>query len=125
MRFFVTFILITFAACGCVNNRQEMKLPLGDGDYLFVHKFAEAEQHRIKSITLNVIIKGMHVTVINNDRDDVFPKGILEEGTLIWHSESEQWSIGQNLSDAKAPDIGGCSEGPTVIDVVKRIYWTC
>ena len=27
--------------------------------------------------------------------------------------------------DAGADEVGGCSDGPTVIDLVARIYWTC
>jgi len=109
----------------CGKNVQDKQIPLKDGEYTFEHKYAEAEQHQIKSITLIVKIVGKHIMVINNDHDDVFPMGVLEEGTLMWHSESSQWIIGQNPSDANAPEVGGCSGGPTVIDLEKRIYWTC
>jgi hypothetical protein len=118
-------LIATFLLSSCVAGEQEKKLPLKDGEYIFEHKYAEAEQYRIKSITLNVIIKGRHIVVINNDRYDVFPKGVLEEGTLMWHSRSGQWIIGNSPSDKNAIDVGGCSEGPTVIDLEKRIYWTC
>ena len=102
-----------------------MELPLENGEYVFEHKFAEAEQHTIKSIKLNVTITGRHIVVINNDRFDVFPKGILEEGTLMWHPNSGQWIIGNKPSDKDEIDVGGCSDGPTVIDLEKRTYWTC
>lgn len=32
---------------------------------------------------------------------------------------------GQYPSDADAPQVGGCSEGPDVVDLVRKIYWTC
>ena len=104
---------------------QEMVPPLKDGNYIFEHKYEEAEQHTIKSIKLNVKITGNHIVVINNDRFDVFPKGILEEGTLMWHSQSQQWIIGTTPSDKDAQEVGGCTGGPTVVDLEKRIYWTC
>lgn len=125
MKATVLFFLATVLVTSSVAAKQEMKLPLKDGEYVFEHKFAEAEHHRIKSIKLNVKIKGRHIVVINNDRFDVFPKGILEEGTLMWHSKSGQWIIGNKPSDKDAIDVGGCSDGPTEIDLEKRIYWTC
>ena len=99
--------------------------PLKDGEYIFEHKFAEAEQHSIKSIQLIVKIKGNHIVVVNHDRYDVFPEGILEEGELMLHPKSSQWIITNSSSDIEADDVGGCSDGPTVIDLKNRIYWTC
>lgn len=99
--------------------------PLRDGEYVFRHMYAEAEHYRIKSIEVLVKISGNHVVVINNTCSDVFPIGVLEEGTLIWHSESRQWIIGTAPSDIDAEEVGGCTDGPTVIDLQNRIYWTC
>ena len=125
MKSTLLFFLFTNLLTGISSANQEMPLPIKDGEYVFEHKFAEAEQHKIKSIKLNVTIKGRHIIVINNDRFDVFPKGVLEEGTLMWHSSSGQWIIGNNPSDKDEIDVGGCSDGPTVIDLEKQIYWTC
>jgi hypothetical protein len=63
--------------------------------------------------------------LVNESESDVFPRGILEEGTLIWHKKSAQWIIGQVPADADAGEVGGCSDGPAVIDLEKKIYWTC
>ena len=118
-------LLVVILGSGCVAAQQKIELPLKDGEYIFTHKFAEAEQHTIQSIKVTVKIKGNHIAVINNDKFDVFPEGILEEGTLMWHTKSQQWIIAHQPSDADLDDVGGCSDGPTVIDLRKRIYWTC
>lgn len=99
--------------------------PLSDGEYVFKHMYAEAEHYKINSIEVLVKISGNHVVVINNTHSDVFPMGVLEEGTLMWHSESGQWIIGTLPSDSEAAEVGGCTDGPTAIDIQNRIYWTC
>lgn len=43
----------------------------------------------------------------------------------MWHAASGQWIVGYEPGDAAAPCLGGCSDGPAVIDLEKRIYWTC
>jgi hypothetical protein len=65
------------------------------------------------------------VTITNNGPTDVFPRGLIEEGTLMWHAKSGQWIIGTDPADATAADVGGCSAGPSVIDLQRRTYWTC
>ena len=110
---------------GCVSSNKKPSIPLNDGEYSFEHKYAEAEQSKIKSINVIVKLKGNHITVINRDRYDVFSKGVLEDGELIWHPKSRQWIIGHTPSDRELDDVGGCTDGPTVIDLINRIYWTC
>jgi hypothetical protein len=97
--------------------------PLASGDYVFVHKFAEHPD--IPSIKLDVQIRGRHIVLTNNDRTDVFPAGVINEGTLMWHGPSSQWVIGTQLTAADATEVGGCSDGPEVVDLERRIYWTC
>jgi len=99
--------------------------PLPTGEYVFEHKFAEAEQSSISSITLDVQIRGRHIVLINNGRTDVFPAGIINEGTLMWHAASDQWIIAKEPAAAEASAVGGCSDGPEVVDLERRIYWTC
>ena len=43
----------------------------------------------------------------------------------MWHSASGQWIIGQSPADKAAAEVGGCSDGPPVIDLTARIFWTC
>jgi len=113
-------LVASLSACGC---RSEVELPLSTGDYVFAHRFAEHPD--IPSTEFAVQIRGDQVTVTNSGSADVFPHGLIEGGTLMWHARSAQWIIGTDPTDADAPDVGGCSDGPSVIDLQRRIYWTC
>lgn len=125
MKIAIISLLILVSTTLSFANSHASPQPLSDGDYTFKHKFAEANQSEIESINLLVKIKGNHIVVINNDRFDVFPKGLIEEGTLMWHAKSGQWIIGSTPDDIEAPEVGGCTDGPTVIDLINKIYWTC
>ena len=100
-------------------------IPLPTGRYEFQHKFGEAEHWRIPSIKLIVEIIDDYVTVTNADSDDVFPFGVIDEGTLMWHEKRQRWIIGETDSDRFREDVGPCSAGPAFIDLEARIYWTC
>jgi hypothetical protein len=115
-------LLLVLAISACQSSPEP---PLPSGEYVFEHKFAEAEQSSIPSIKLDVQIQGRHVVLINNDRTDVFPAGIIKEGTLMWHAASGQWIIAKEPTDAEAAAVGGCSDGPELVDLERRIYWTC
>jgi len=97
--------------------------PIGDGTYTFTHKDAEFENMVIGPVTVK--IKGNHITVISSNASDVFGKGIVDEGTLMWHASSKEWIIGQRRADRFASEVGSCSGGPAVVDLRKRIYWSC
>ena len=116
------WLLLALAITACQSSAEP---PLPSGDYVFVHRFAEAEQSNIPSIKLDVQIQGRHIVLINNDKTDVFPAGVIEEGTLMWHASSHQWIIGTEPADADTPEVGGCSDGPAVVDLERKIYWTC
>ena len=98
-------------------------VPLESGEYVFQHRFAE--QPSIPSIKLQVTVDGSRITVVNPTASDPFPTGTLAEGQIMWHAASQQWIIGHEDSDKLASDVGGCSDGPEVIDLVNKIYWTC
>ncbi len=97
--------------------------PLADGEYVFRHRFAE--QPEMKSIHLVVRIRGKHITVTNRENARVFPLGLLDEGELEWHDKWRVWIVAHDPRDKLAPEVGGCSDGPTVVDLVARVYWTC
>ena len=98
-------------------------IAISDGEYVFQHKFAE--HPNMPSIQLKVIVKGVLVTVINADDNEVFPLGIIDHGELFWHKGSDQWIIVYSPEDKYAKDVGGCSAGPSVIDLKEKVYWTC
>ena len=98
-------------------------IPIASGQYDFRHRFAE--QPTIPSILLKVTIDGSHIVVSNPKASDPFPAGILAEGELMWHAGSGQWIIGNDTADRSVSEVGGCSDGPEVVDLADRIYWTC
>lgn len=98
-------------------------LPIADGDHVFQHRFAEHPD--MPSVALVATIKKGHITLTNSQPSDVFPSGIIAEGTLMWHARTRQWIIGDDQSDKDASEVGGCSAGPEVVDLQNRIYWTC
>ena len=61
---------------------------------------------------------------MNNNEVGGWPAGIVEEGQLFLHS-SNKWIISHKNSDQQATEVGGCTGGPTVVDLAKKIYWTC
>jgi len=97
--------------------------PISSGQYTFQHRFAE--HPTLSSVPLIAKINGTHIVLINQTQSDVFPKGTLAEGTLMWHAASKQWIIGKKDSDRYVKDVGGCSDGPEVVDLQQKIYWTC
>jgi hypothetical protein len=102
--------------------RGHASTPLADGDHRFTHRFAEHPS--VASIPLLVRVAGDQVQVIVEVESDVFPRGVLDEGTLYLHS-SNQWIVAGDEAQKNAEDVGGCSDGPAVIDLEKREYWTC
>lgn len=123
MRTAVVFILFLCFVFQVNASDKDPTVPLKDGIYQFAHKFAE--QPEIKSIHFVVTIKGQHIKVENKEKGDIFPLGLMEEGQLKWHKLTKQWIISTSASDINAKEVGGCSDGPTVVDLVNKIYWTC
>jgi hypothetical protein len=101
----------------------EPAVPIASGHYVFEHRFAEHPDMR--SIPLEAMIDGDRIVLTNEIDSVVFPRGVVVEGRLAWHAATQQWIIAQESADANAADVGGCSDGPEVIDLEKRIYWTC
>ena len=110
-------VLIAMPACA------SEPLPLASGEYRFRHRFYEHPS--IPSIDVTAKIVGRRIAILNPSSGPVFPSGTLAEGTLMWHAASKQWIIGRSDADARAEEVGGCSDGPEVVDLERRIYWTC
>jgi len=109
-------------AAGC-SAETEPPVPIKPGQYTFQHKLAE--HPTLPSFRLNATIRGSHIVLTNPAPSGPFPAGVLAEGELMWHAGSKQWIIGTKASDRKELDVGGCSDGPEVVDLVGKIYWTC
>lgn len=100
-----------------------MPAALADGTYVFSHRFAE--HPNMKSISLEAIIKNGEISLINKGPSDIFSKGVIKKGEMFWHEKSGEWIILSTAEDKHAEHVGGCTDGPEVIDMAKKIYWTC
>ena len=98
-------------------------LPIKSGTYQFWHR--DVEFPSSKGFRVTVTIRGNRVSVVNKEPQRVFPLGVIEEGTLMWHPASMHWIVGHSEADEHAAEVGGCSDGPHVIDLRSRILWTC
>ena len=121
MKTFFALVLIAFQATAAPAAKH--KIPLKPGTYTFQHRFSE--QPDLGTGPVLVTIKGGKITVFNPHANNVFPKGVLARGNLVWHRKSKQWIISTDPSDNDAEEVGGCSDGPEVVDLQKRIYRTC
>lgn len=106
-----------------VQNQDEI---LPDGEYLFDIYFAEHPQLEHKG-KVKVILSHQTVKVIYEGYGALsfLKKGqILDEGKLFRH-QSGVWIITDNPSDTELDEVGGCTDGPSIIDFKKKIYWMC
>lgn len=112
--------LLLIQGCG---EKSEMKIPLDDGNYEFQHKYVE--HPNMASFLMTGHIQGRQLRLYSDEEDEVFPRGLISEGELFWHADSQQWIIVTEPEDKTATDVGGCSGGPNVVDLVNKVYWTC
>jgi len=91
--------------------------PLADGFYVFQQRYAE--HPHMPGILLDTEIKQGKIYLTNNDRAGVFPLGLIDEGELYWHPRSGQWIIVNSAQDKSATEVGGCSDGPVMVDLKK------
>jgi hypothetical protein len=94
--------------------------PIRNGEHAFRHR--SAEHPNLPAHPLVARITGTRIVLVNRKKSSVFPIGVVAEGELMWHATSKQWILGQDLT---AEEVGGCSDGPEVVDVKKRVYWRC
>lgn len=112
--------LLLIQGCG---GKSEMEIPLDDGNYEFQHKYVE--HPNMASFLMTGHIQGRQLRLYSDEEDEVFPRGLISEGELFWHADSQQWIIVTEPEDKTATDVGGCSGGPNVVDLVNKVYWTC
>lgn len=117
------FTLLICFALMAYSAESKQCLPLKSGSYTFRHQFAE--QPNSGSAPVTVKIKGNRISVFNHAKSMGFPKGLIEKGTLIFHQKSQAWIISTSDDDINANEVGGCSDGPTVLDLMNKIYWSC
>lgn len=97
---------------------------IGSGEHAFVERFAE---HPLMPGTPVVaIVDGRHIRIEDRRRPPEYPEDrVIAEGELAWHAGDRNWIIAVDPGDASATEVGGCSDGPEIVDLVTREYWTC
>ena len=82
---------------------------------------------KILGATCTVIIKGDSIKVLHDGKPGVTgTKGdVMDEGLIRRHKKTGKWIIAHSEKDIHAKDVGGCSDGPTVIDFVKKQWHSC
>jgi hypothetical protein len=97
-----------------------------NGTYTYAIAFAEWQGKSLGS-TCTVIIKGDSVKVIHDGKGTLSGnKGdIIDQGVMMKHTRTGNWIIAHNPEDKDAEEVGGCSDGPSVIDFKRKKFWRC
>jgi hypothetical protein len=97
-----------------------------NGTYTYQVAFAEwgGSSH---GNTVLVKIKGDSIYIIYNSGNlSGVKKGeIMDAGIIMKHTRTGKWIIGHSPADKKAPEIGSCTDGPSVIDFIHKKFWMC
>lgn len=97
--------------------------PIASGQYSFQQRYAE--HPNLPGARFEVKIDGDRIVVTNPTQQGPFAPGPIEAGTLERHAKSGRWIIVVEPADREAEEVGGCTDGPTEVDLRKRIYWIC
>jgi hypothetical protein len=118
-------ILVLTLSLFCTSFVTQAQKPK-DGIYTYTIAFAEW-QGKSNGATCTVIIKGDSIEIIHNGTGNLTGKkgDILDQGILMQHIKTGKWIVGHKLNDKDAKEIGGCSEGPSIIDFKHRRFWLC
>lgn len=121
----VSVLLFHFFLFGQEVAEQENDFGFKDGVNLFEVVFNEWEGKSFGDL-VNVIVKGDSIKVTYAGKGSLTAAigETLDEGIILKH-KSGVWIIGKNPSDKYLDEIGGCTDGPNVIDFENKKYWMC
>lgn len=121
---YLVFIICLLVSCKSANLFTYNKIP-HSGIYTYDLAFAEFGGRSLGANCLVEIIEDS-ITVIHNGGNLSGEKGqVIESGHIRWHKATKQWIIASSLGDENAPEVGGCSDGPIVVDFKKKKVWLC
>ena len=97
-----------------------------DGTYKFTMAFTEYATRNLDT-TCTVVIKGRYITVLHDGNQSIKGKkgDIINQGILMKHKRTRKFIIGSSEKDKLAEEIGGCTDDPNIVDIEKKIFWTC
>lgn len=97
-----------------------------DGQYRFDIAFAEWHGESMGE-KVTIVIKGDSIKVVYEGDGQICEKGkkeVIEEGIIMKH-KSGDWIIGKDPNDVNLDEVGGCTDGPAVIDFKNKKFWMC
>jgi len=89
----------------------------------FTIAFAEYQGQSMGK-TCMVKLKGDSVIVMNDGTLAGKKGDVMAKGVLMKH-KSGRMIIGNDRSDVNLDEVGGCTDGPRVIEIEKKIMWIC
>ncbi len=115
-------VIVFFLTSSCLlTNGQVPK----SGSYTYAIAFAEWGG-KSNGATCTVIIRGDSISVIHNGSGKLTGKKgkVLDSGIIMKHRKTGKYIIAHNKQDQDAEKVDGC-EGPSIIDFIKKKFWTC
>lgn len=95
-----------------------------NGTYKYTIAFAEWQGKSLGS-TCTVRISGDSITIINNGTVSGKKGEVIESGLIMKHIRTGKWIVAHSPADKYAKEIGGCTDGPPVIDFKNKKFWLC
>ncbi|WP_159090947.1 hypothetical protein [Aquimarina aquimarini] len=124
MKFFVLLFFLTFNITLAQSSKTK-NIP-SDGEYKYDIAFAEWGGKSMGEKVIVIIKEGVVRVLYDGDGEMILKKKgeIIDEGKILRH-KSGVWIIGTNKKDINIEEVGGCSDGPRVIDFEKKKFWMC
>lgn len=94
-----------------------------NGTYIYDVAFAEW-QGKSMGAKVEVQIKGDSIFVYSYQGLSGEKGELIDSGILVKHRKGE-WIIAHSPNDRNADEIGGCSDGPSIIDLENEKFWLC
>lgn len=103
----------------------ETRIPVDSGRYTFAIAFAEFQGQTLGA-SCDVIIEDDRVTVLHNGQSRIQGSAgdVIVKGYIRRHRSGE-WIVSEKSGDENAAEIGGCTDGPYIIDLENRVFWMC
>lgn len=119
------FLLPNEVTCTTIPSQetvvQSSEIPQGKMEYELYYSEWDG---RMPNTSIDVIIKGNHITVLKNEKTNLTGDQLIIEGTLMKHV-SGVWIITDQPSDKDAEEIGGCTGGPIPINFKTKVLEWC
>ncbi len=73
---------------------------------------------------VEVQIKGDSVFIRNHQGLSGKKGELIDSGILVQHKNGD-WIVAHSPDDKFEDEIGGCSDGPAIIDLKNKKFWLC